>query len=115
MKSYGLTALLLTVVVTGCAGVGSTRQDPDPPQPLKLISAEPLQIPRDCPIPDDKVYRTHFEVSQDGRVSNVVSDADIRCLNKALSDWVGTFRYEPVSVQMKAVIDWIASVEQRGS
>ena len=115
MKSYGLAVLVLSAFLAGCAGVSSTRPDRDVPQPLKLVSAEPLQIPRDCAIPDATVYRTSFEVLPDGRVRNVVSDAEIRCLNEALSDWVGTFRYEPISVQTKAVIDWIASVERRGS
>ena len=76
--------------------------------------AAPLELPDDCEPARGQVYRTHYVVQPDGRVTEPRSSDGDGCVQQALRAWVSSFRYGPVDAEMPVVIDWIAVTATRG-
>ena len=107
----GIASLL--VAVGGCATL-TRAPAPPPPSPLQLLSAAPLELPANCEPADGKVYRTHFLVETNGRVTDARSDSDEGCVQRALRTWVSSFRYAPLATAQPTVFDWLAVTASRG-
>ena len=96
----------------GCASLTQEVAVPTPP-PASLSAAQ-LELPTDCEPASGTVYRTSYVVGTDGRVANAASPTGDGCVERALREWVTSFRYEPVAASMPVVIDWIAVTASRG-
>ena len=100
-----LVALLGLPLVSGCVAPALA---PAPPVPqLQLLGAAELTIPRGCEATPGAVYRTHFNVQPDGRVSDAASESGDGCVQQALRVWVTTFNYAPLHEASPVAFDWI--------
>ena len=100
-----LVALLGMSLVSGCV---APTLAPAPPAPqLQLLGAAELAIPRGCEATPGAVYRTHFNVQPDGRVSDAASESGDGCVQQALRIWVTTFNYAPLHEASPVAFDWI--------
>ena len=100
-----LVALLGMSLVSGCV---APTLAPAPPAPqLQLLGAAELTIPRGCEATPGAVYRTHFNVQPDGRVSDAASESGDGCVQQALRVWVTTFNYAPLHEASPVAFDWI--------
>ena len=61
------------------------------------------------------VYRTHFKVQPDGRVSDAASESGDGCVQQALRDWVKTFSYAPIRETIPVAFDWMVVTAARGN
>jgi len=100
-----LFALLGLSLVSGCVAPALA---PAPPVPeLQLLGAAELAIPRGCEATSGAVYRTHFNVKPDGRVSDAASESGDGCVQQALRTWVTTFNYAPLHEAIPVAFDWM--------
>lgn len=100
-----LVALLGLSLVSGCV---APTLAPAPPTPeLQLLNAAELAIPRGCDATSGAVYRTHFNVQPDGRVSDAASESGDGCVQQALRAWVTTFNYAPLHEATPVAFDWM--------
>ena len=100
-----LFAMLGLSLVSGCVAPALA---PAPPAPeLQLLGAEELAIPRGCEATPGAVYRTHFNVQPDGRVSDAASEFGNGCVQQALRTWVKTFSYAPLRDVTPVAFDWM--------
>ena len=100
-----LVALLGLSLVSGCV---APIPAPAPPVPeLQLLGAAELAIPRGCEATAGAVYRTHFNVQPDGRVSDAASESGDGCVQRALRTWVTTFNYAPLHEATPVAFDWM--------
>lgn len=100
-----LVALLGLSLVSGCVAPALA---PAPPAPeLQLLGAAELTIPRGCEATSGAVYRTHFNVQRDGRVSDAASESGDGCVQQALRTWVTTFSYAPLHEATPVAFDWM--------
>ena len=100
-----LVALLGLSLVSGCVAPALA---PVPPAPeLQLLGAAELAIPRGCEAKPGAVYRTHFNVQPDGRVSDAASESGDGCVQQALRTWVTTFNYAPLHEATPVAFDWM--------
>jgi hypothetical protein len=98
-------ALLGLTLVSGCVAPSLA---PAPPVPeLQLLGAAELAIPRGCEATSGAVYRTHFNVQPDGRVSDVAAESGDGCVQQALRTWVTTFNYAPLQEAIPVAFDWM--------
>ncbi|MDH4311895.1 MAG: hypothetical protein OEW57_09695 [Gammaproteobacteria bacterium] len=100
-----LVALLGLSLLSGCVAPALA---PAPPAPeLQLLGAAELTIPRGCEATSGAVYRTHFNVQRDGRVSDAASESADGCVQQALRTWVTTFNYAPLHEATPVAFDWM--------
>ncbi len=100
-----VVALLGLSLVSGCV---APTLVPAPPAPeLQLLGAAELTIPRGCEATPGAVYRTHFKVQLDGRVSDAASESGDGCVQQALRTWVTTFNYAPLHEATPVAFDWM--------
>jgi hypothetical protein len=100
-----LVALLGLPLVSACV---APTLAPAPPAPqLQLLGAAELAIPRGCEATPGAVYRTHFNVQPDGRVSDAASESGDGCVQQALRAWVTTFNYAPLHEASPVAFDWM--------
>jgi len=100
-----LVALLGLSLVSGCV---APTLAPAPPVPeLQLLGAAELAIPRGCEATSGAVYRTHFNVQPDGRVSDAAAESGDGCVQQALRAWVTTFSYAPLHEATPVAFDWM--------
>ena len=100
-----LIALLGLSLVSGCV---SPTLAPAPSVPeLQLLGAAELAIPRGCEATSGAVYRTHFNVQPDGRVSDAAAESGDGCVQQALRAWVTTFSYAPLHEATPVAFDWM--------
>ena len=108
-----LFAMLGLWLVSACVGPGVA---PAPPAPeLQLLGADGLAMPRGCEATPGAVYRTHFNVQADGRVSDAASESGDGCVQQALRTWVTTFSYAPLRETMPVAFDWMVVTAARGN
>ena len=108
-----LVALPGLWLVSACVG---PRVAPAPPAPeLQLLGAAELTIPRGCEATPGAVYRTHFNVQPDGRVSDAASEAGDGCVQQALRTWVTTFNYAPLHEAVPVAFDWMIVTAARNN
>lgn len=108
-----LLAMLGLWLVSACVGPGVA---PAPPAPeLQLLGADELAMPRGCDATPGAVYRTHFNVQPDGRVSDAASESGDGCVQQALRTWVTTFSYAPLRETMPVAFDWMVVTAARGN
>ncbi len=106
-----LIALLGLSLVSGCVAPALA---PGPPAPeLQLLGAAELTIPRGCEATSGAVYRTHFNVQRDGRVSDAASESGDGCVQQALRNWVTTFNYAPLHEATPVAFDWMVVTAAR--
>jgi hypothetical protein len=74
---------------------------------LQLLGAAELAIPRGCEATSGAVYRTHFNVKPDGRVSDAAAESGDGCVQQALRTWVTTFNYAPLHEAIPVAFDWM--------
>ena len=114
-RQWPVVALASLVLGLGACAPTPPRTTAAPPEvPPRLLSAAPLELPAGCEPGRAAVYRTHFVVEADGRVSEPRSETGDGCVEQALRDWVATFRYEPVTTRTPIAFDWIAVTAKRG-
>jgi len=103
-------ALAFGAALSGCASNAPSV----PAEPLELVSSGPVVLPADCVPGDGTIYRTVFVVQRDGRVADVATQSGSGCVQRALQEWVATFRYMPIAEATPAVIDWMTVTGARG-
>ena len=113
----GNLRLLVTMpglcLVSACIGPGVA---PAPPAPeLQLLGADELAMPRGCEATPGAVYRTHFKVQPDGRVSDAAAESGDGCVQQALRTWVTTFSYAPLREPMPVAFDWMVVTAARSN
>ena len=103
-----LPLLLATLGLSLLAGCAAPTLAPAPPAPeLQLLGAAELAIPRGCEARPGAVYRTHFNVQPDGRVTDASSESGNGCVQLALRTWVTTFSYAPLRDATPVAFDWM--------
>jgi len=103
-----LRLLLATLGLSLLAGCAAPTLAPAPPAPeLQLLGAAELAIPRGCEARPGAVYRTHFNVQPDGRVTDAASESGNGCVQEALRTWVTTFSYAPLRDTTPVAFDWM--------
>lgn len=103
-----LRRLLATLGLSLVAGCVAPTLAPAPPAPeLQLLGAAELAIPRGCEARSGAVYRTHFNVQPDGRVTDAASESGNGCVQEALRTWVTTFSYAPLRDTTPVAFDWM--------
>mgnify|MGYP003535982573 FL=1 len=108
-----LFAMLGLWLVSACVG---TVFAPAPPAPdLKILGDDRLAMPRGCEATPGAVYRTHFNVQPDGRVSDAASESGDGCVQQALRTWVTTFSYAPLRETMPVAFDWMVVTAARSN
>jgi len=108
-----LPATLGLSLVSGC--VAPTLAPAPPPPDLQLLGAAELAIPRGCEARPGAVYRTHFNVQPDGRVTDAASESDNGCVQQALRTWVTTFSYAPLREVTPVAFDWMIVTAARSN
>ena len=113
----GNLRLLVTMpglwLVSACVGPGVA---PAPPAPeLQLLGAAELAMPRGCEATPGAMYRTHFNVQPDGRVSDAASESGDGCVQQALRTWVTTFSYAPLRETTPVAFDWMIVTATRSN
>lgn len=103
-------ALIFAAAVAGCATTAPSL----PVAPPELIQSGPVVLPADCVPGRGVVYRTAFLVQPDGSVAQIAAQSGTGCVQRALLDWVATFRYRPVAEVTPTVVDWMAVTASRG-
>lgn len=100
-----LLAALGLSLVAGCVAPAVT---PAPPAPeLQLLGAAELDFPQGCEATAGAVYRTHFRVQPDGRVTDAASESGNGCVQQALRAWVTSFSYAPLRATTPVAFDWM--------
>ena len=108
-----LSATLGLSLVSGCVAPALA---PAPPAPeLQLLGAAELVMPRGCEATPGVMYRTHFNVQPDGRVSDAASESGNGCVQQALRTWVNTFSYAPLSDVTPVAFDWMIVTAARNN
>jgi hypothetical protein len=108
-----LPATLGLSLVSGCV---APTLAPAPPAPdLELLGAAELAIPHGCEARPGAVYRTHFNVQPDGRVTDAASESDNGCVQQALRTWVTTFSYAPLHEMTPVAFDWMIVTAARSN
>lgn len=97
------------------ACVGPAVAPAPPASELQLVGADELALPRGCDATPGAVYRTHFKVQPDGRVSDAASESGDGCVQQALRTWVTTFSYAPLRETMPVAFDWMVVTAARGN
>jgi hypothetical protein len=108
-----LVTLLGLWLVSAC--VGPVVAPPPPAPELQLLGADELAMPRGCEATPGAVYRTHFKVRPDGRVSDAVSESGDGCVQQALRTWVTTFSYAPLRETTPVAFDWMVVTAARNN
>ncbi len=108
-----LVTMLGLWLVSACVGPAVA---PAPPAPeLQLLGAAELAMPRGCEATPGAVYRTHFNVQPDGRVSDAASESGDGCVQQALRTWVTTFSYAPLRETTPVAFDWMIVTAARNN
>ncbi len=108
-----LPATLGLSLVAGC--VAPAIAPAPPATDLQLLGAAELAIPRGCEARPGSVYRTHFNVQPDGRVTDATSESDNGCVQQALRTWVTTFSYAPLREVTPVAFDWMIVTAARSN
>ena len=72
-------------------------------------------MPRGCEATPGAMYRTHFNVQPDGRVSDAASESGDGCVQQALRTWVTTFSYAPLRETTPVAFDWMIVTATRSN
>lgn len=108
-----LVALLGLWLVSACVGPDVV---PAPPTPdLQLLGAAEFAMPRGCEATPGRMYRTHFNVQPDGRVSDAAAESGDGCVQQALRTWVTTFSYAPLRETTPVAFDWMVVTAARSN
>jgi hypothetical protein len=100
--------LLATLSLSLVGGCVAPSVAPAPPAPeLRLLGAAELSFPPGCEATSGTVYRTHFRVQPDGRVTDPASESGNGCVQQALRAWVTTFSYAPLREATPVAFDWM--------
>jgi len=111
-----LRLLPTTLGMSLVAGCVAPTLAPAPPAPdLQLLGAAELAIPRGCEARPGAVYRTHFNVQPDGRVTDAASESGNGCVQQALRTWVTTFSYAPLREATLVAFDWMIVTAARNN
>jgi hypothetical protein len=98
-------AMLGLSLVGGCI---APPVAPAPPAPeLQLLGAAEFKLPQGCEATSGTVYRTHFRVQPDGRVTDAAAESGNGCVQQALRAWVTTFSYAPLRDATPVAFDWM--------
>ncbi|MBK6454041.1 MAG: hypothetical protein IPF84_16675 [Proteobacteria bacterium] len=68
-----------------------------------------------CEATPGAMYRTHFNVQPDGRVSDAASESGDGCVQQALRTWVTTFSYAPLRTTTPVAFDWMIVTATRSN
>lgn len=106
-----LAASTLAVALTACQSV--PEKPAFPPSDLKLIRSAPLQLPATCTATGSVVV--DFTVLESGQTDNIRPAQAPACLQQALTAWVASFRYAPVTTQTPSSVEWLLVEAKKGS
>lgn len=119
---------LAAVLSSACQGVPPAgpeelKRVPVPPAPLELLEAQPLVLADDCVASGS--FRVEFEVLTDGRTGAIKPPPAPECVQRALTAWVGSFRYAPLAsagtapsssaAGVPTAIEWMLVTARKGS
>jgi hypothetical protein len=109
-RSRSLTVLLAALTVTACQ---TTPPLHPAPSSLQLMESQSLVLPDACR-PAGSVT-VDFTVLRNGATDNIRPAAAPECVQQALTAWVSSFRYAPVSVATTATVEWLLVEARKGS
>lgn len=87
-----------------------------------MIDAQPLVLAEDCEASGS--FYVEFDVLQDGRTSAIKAPAGPQCVQRALTDWVRSFRYAPrpsggqgagAATAATTAIEWMLVAARKGT
>lgn len=76
-----------------------------PPNPLQLLSSQPLQLPAECVATQSIVIE--FVIDTDGSPSKIAIAPAPACLQQALRTWVASFKYAPLPAALPTRVEWL--------
>ena len=106
-----LTALTLGVALSACQSVPENSAFPQ--SDLKLIRSAPLQLPATCTATSSIIV--DFTVLESGQTDNIRPAEGPECLQQALTAWVASFRYAPVTTETPSSVEWLLVEAKKGS
>ena len=96
------------VLVAGCQ---TPRPIAPPEPPLTLLSAGALALPGDCIASGP--FTVTFTVASSGQTRDVRALDAPSCIDRALTAWVESFRYEPPARATPTKIEWMLVTGKR--
>lgn len=81
--------------------------------PLQLMESQALTLPDECQATGS--VSVDFTVLRNGETGNIKPAAAPACVQQALTAWVSSFRYAPVTVDTPASVEWLLVEARRGS
>lgn len=115
-SSHRLVLVCAIALAAGCQATAPTTAVPPPP--TQLLEAARFDLPADCSVTSGRTYRMSYTIGIDGRTGSLgaITPPDApACLQAALSSWVSSFRYAPLSQAEAATTDWMLVTARRGS
>ena len=83
------------------------------PIPLELVAVGTLHVPDTCEATGSVIV--DFTVLENGQTAGIEPAAAPECLQQALTAWVASFRYAPVTSQTRTSVEWLMVEARRGS
>ncbi|HEY5808725.1 MAG TPA: hypothetical protein VIT67_12185 [Povalibacter sp.] len=83
------------------------------PSSLELIGAEAIEVPDTCKATGSVIV--DFTVLQSGQTTSIAPVAGPECLQHALTAWVASFRYAPVTSETRTSVEWLMVEARKGS
>ena len=80
-----------------------------------MLSSGALEIPNDCGAAG--AFTVTFTVATSGRTDDIRALEAPTCIERALTAWVASFRYEPPARATQSKIEWmlVTARRERGS
>ncbi len=105
------TVSAVAVALAACQSV--PEKSAFPQSDLKLIRSAPLQLPATCTATSS--IAVDFTVLESGQTDNIRPAGGPECLQQALTAWVASFRYAPVTAEVPATVEWLLVEAKKGS
>src|SRR5262245_12467331 len=104
-NSSPIRLFTIGAAIAALAGCQSLPSAPPPSPPLQMIRSSEFSLPPSCQASGSVVVA--YTVYEDGQTGNIDVPAAPQCVQRALTEWVASFKYSPQSAQVPASIEWL--------
>ena len=105
--------IFLTMILLSACQTPRPLEPAAPAAPLRLIGSDPLTLPESCRASGSVII--DFTVLESGQTDNIRPADAPACVQEALTAWVASFRYAPVSQRAPASVEWLLVEAKKGS
>lgn len=83
------------------------------PPALQLVNSQSLELPDACQATGSVIV--DFTVLRNGDTGNIRPAAAPECVQQALTAWVASFKYAPVTGDTSTSVEWLLVQARKGS